>query len=107
MLQRVATRELEDSMFRPRSLAFEYFACALSLMVGVACIGEAQTRSAARGGTPQGDVVSRFVQAMQRQDFKIVIDLTAPFQSDVAAIKARNPQVLWNQLVADYYQQKT
>src|SRR5260221_472700 len=59
----------------------------------------AQSRSAA----PSRDAaVSRFIRAAQSRDFKTIVDVAAQFQSEIAAIKAQNPQVLWSRLLQEY-----
>jgi hypothetical protein len=51
-------------------------------------------------------VVARYIQAIQKRDFKTVIDLTYQYQQEVAQIKAQNPQVLWPKLIGEYYKNK-
>ena len=50
--------------------------------------------------------VGRYVHAIQKRDFKTVIDLTYAYQEEVARIKAQNPQVLWPKLIGEYYRGK-
>jgi tetratricopeptide (TPR) repeat protein len=52
------------------------------------------------------NVVSKYMGALQRRDFKTIIDLTYSYQADVARIKAANPQVLWPKLIAEYNDKK-
>lgn len=52
------------------------------------------------------NVVSRYVQAVQKRDFKTLIDLTYSYQEQVDSIKANNPQVLWPKQIANYYNVK-
>ena len=53
-----------------------------------------------------GILVSKYVSALQKRDFKTVISLTSAYQADVARIKAQNPQVLWPKLLDQYYSSK-
>jgi hypothetical protein len=54
----------------------------------------------------QPSVVSRYINALQKRDFKTIIDLTASYQAEIAQIKAQNPQVLWPKLISEYYDKK-
>jgi hypothetical protein len=60
----------------------------------------------ARRQENSSSVVSRYIPAFQKHDFKTVIDLTYSYQQEVARIKAANPQVLWPKLIGEYYQSK-
>ncbi|MBI4750674.1 MAG: hypothetical protein HY774_19485 [Acidobacteria bacterium] len=51
-------------------------------------------------------VIPKFITALQNQNYKTVIDLTYQFQAEVEAIKKRNPKVLWERLIQDYYNKK-
>src|SRR5579883_128097 len=62
--------------------------------------GESAQKSA------QSSVVTKYINALQKRDFKTVIDLTASYQADIAQIKAQNPQVLWPRLLSEYYDKK-
>jgi hypothetical protein len=56
--------------------------------------------------TSDQNVIARYIQAIQKRDFKTVIDLTYSFQQQVQTIKANNPQVLWAKLIGEYYTSK-
>ncbi len=51
-------------------------------------------------------VATRYIEALQKADFKTVIDLSYGYQGEVSQIKAQNPQVLWPKLTKDYYDAK-
>ncbi len=53
-----------------------------------------------------GSVATRYIEALQKKDFKTVIDLSYGYQGEVSQIKAQNPQVLWPKLTKDYYDAK-
>lgn len=53
-----------------------------------------------------GTVAARYIEAIQKGDFKTVIDLSYGYQAEVAQIKAQNPQVLWPKLTNEYYDAK-
>lgn len=64
------------------------------------------TLSAAAQSPVALNPVGAYIGAIQKQDFKTVIDLTYTYQQEVARIKAANPQVLWPKLTAEYYSTK-
>ena len=51
-------------------------------------------------------VASRYIQAIQRQDFKTIIDLTSIYQENIANFKAQNPQSIWQKQISDFYNQE-
>ncbi len=51
-------------------------------------------------------VANRYIEALQKGDFKTVIDLSYGYQSEVNQINAQNPQVLWPKLTKEYYDAK-
>jgi hypothetical protein len=51
-------------------------------------------------------VATRYIEAVQKADFKTVIDLSYSYQAEVAQIKAQNPQALWPKLTKEYYDAK-
>jgi hypothetical protein len=53
-----------------------------------------------------GTVAARYIEALQKGDFRTVIDLSYGYQAEVAQIKAQNPQVLWPKLTNQYYDAK-
>jgi hypothetical protein len=50
------------------------------------------------------NVVAKYIEAIQKRDFKTIIDLTLYYQQEVADIKAQNPQAVWPKLIGEYYQ---
>src|SRR5437764_14777729 len=51
-------------------------------------------------------VIARYIEALQKRDFRTVIDLTHPYQQEIAVIRSQNPRVLWPKLIGEYYQGK-
>jgi len=51
-------------------------------------------------------VIPRFIGAIQKRDFKTVIDSTFHYQSEMARIKEQNPKILWDKLLSEYYNEK-
>lgn len=49
---------------------------------------------------------TRYIEALQKGDFRTVIDLSYGYQAEIAQIKAQNPQVLWPKLTNQYYSAK-
>jgi hypothetical protein len=49
---------------------------------------------------------TRYIEALQKGDFRTVIDLSYGYQAEIAQIKAQNPQVLWPKLTSQYYNTK-
>lgn len=88
-----------------KSITLPSVVCALVVAVSVDCSGQGQISGGGSG--VRGDVVGRYIRAIQNQDFKTVVDLSAASQAAVTAIKARNPKVLWDKLVGEYYQQES
>jgi len=66
----------------------------------------AAIRAQSAQSTPRPSVVARYILAIQKRDFKTVIELTYSYQQEVAKIKANNPQVLWPKLIGEYQQSK-
>ncbi len=55
----------------------------------------------------RGKVVAfDFVRAIQRGDFNTVIDLTAPYQSQLVSLRSQNPDVLQAKVSSDYFREK-
>jgi len=66
-----------------------------------------QSARAGGGQHPaQPSVIARYIQAIQKRDFKTIIDLTSYYQQQVAGIKAQNPHVLWPKLIGEYCKSK-
>ena len=57
--------------------------------------------------TAEGQTVARYIQAIQRHDFRTVVDLTEGHQQAIKRIKSENPQFLWPKLVSQYYESAT
>lgn len=78
-----------------------------SVLVFLLTILSAYGQQATAQGTaqPAANPVSRYITAIQKRDFKTIIDLTYSYQAEIAQIKAQNPQVLWPKLIAAYYDQ--
>lgn len=73
----------------------------LTLLVVLSFSPKAQTQSNAGGGA-----ATRYIEALQKGDFKTIIDLSYGYQVEVSQIKAQNPQVLWPKLTKEYYDAK-
>jgi thiol-disulfide isomerase/thioredoxin len=54
---------------------------------------------------PSG-LVTRYVTALQKHDFKTILDLTYAYQAEISQIRAQNPQILWSKLISEYYDRK-
>jgi hypothetical protein len=48
----------------------------------------------------------RFIEAVQKQNFKQVFDMTFYYQAELSQIKTNNPKALWEKLTAEYYESK-
>lgn len=79
--------------------------CLLLIASWVGTSLPAWAQQAARAARP--NPVARYIQAIQKRDYKTVIDLTYAYQQEVEQIKAQNPKVLWPKMVGEYYQSKT
>ena len=51
-------------------------------------------------------VVTRYIESLQRLDYRTIMDLSYRCQRDVAAIKAQNPEEASTKLVEEYYESK-
>jgi hypothetical protein len=51
-------------------------------------------------------VVARYIESLQGQDYRTMVELSYSCQREVAAIKAQNPEEAWPQLVEEYYASK-
>ncbi len=69
------------------------------LAMSVSSVAHAQANAGASAAT-------RYIEALQKGDFKTVINLSYGYQGEVAQIKAQNPQVLWPKLTTEYYDAK-
>ncbi len=70
----------------------------LLILPGAASARQARGRRAAPG------VIPRYIGALERRDFKTVINLTDYYRGQINNIKARNPRVLWPKLIGEYDQ---
>ncbi len=48
----------------------------------------------------------QLLTAIQHKDFKGIFEITSYYQNQVAAIKSKNPKVLWEKLITEYYEEK-
>ena len=69
------------------------------VLIVLALWSSADVRAQANAGA---SVATRYMEALQKGDFKTVIDLSYGYQSEVNQIKAQNPQVLWPKLTKEY-----
>jgi hypothetical protein len=51
-------------------------------------------------------LVTRYIESLQKLDYRTILDLSYRCQRDVAAIKAQNPEEAWTKLVEEYYESK-
>lgn len=58
------------------------------------------------GRADAAGVATRYIEALQKRDFRTVIDLTYRYQQEVAQLQAGNPQVLWPKVTEDYYSRR-
>lgn len=70
----------------------------LLILPGAASARQARTRRAGPG------VIPRYIGALERRDYKTVINLTDYYRGQINNIKARNPRVLWPKLIGEYVQ---
>jgi len=64
--------------------------------------GRGNDQDAVRAST-ESDTVRKYIQAIQREDFKTLIDLDDEHKKAISKLKAENPQSLWSKLVTAYY----
>jgi len=73
-----------------------------ALLFLVTCVSVfAQGCSSASAG-----VAARYIEALQKRDYKTVIDLSSNYQSQVFKMKTDNPETLWGKLIKEYYDTK-
>lgn len=76
----------------------------LSFTASHAQTSRSRTTPRSSGGS---HVISTFILAIQKREFKPIINQMYSYQSEIAAIKKRNPRVLWDKLLTEYYDDKT
>lgn len=77
---------------------------ALSLLAGSLPIATVVSPTEA---APTPETQARmFIEAIQKQDFKRIFDMTFYYQTELSQMKASNPKALWEKLTAEYYESK-
>ncbi len=57
--------------------------------------------------TPYSSAISHFIKGMQTQDYRAIIDSLYYSELNIAAIKGKNPQVLWERKINEFYEGMT